>query len=137
YIGNAGPKRSTTDPTVDLPGAANGGLAKQGVLFRDSKVRLTDISDGTSNTFLVGELSFNANQLGFRIFIRGCNSDGGNPACAGSRNVTNPLNSFPYNGASGFNDGSFGSEHTGGANFLLSDGSGRFVNNSINFAVYQ
>src|SRR5438876_5806666 len=62
YIGNAGPKYSATDPTVDLPGSTNGGLAKTGVLFRDSKVRLTDITDGTSNTFLVGELSFNANQ---------------------------------------------------------------------------
>jgi prepilin-type N-terminal cleavage/methylation domain-containing protein/prepilin-type processing-associated H-X9-DG protein len=137
YIGNAGPKAGTTDPNVDLPASANGGLAKGGVLYRDSTVRFSDISDGTSNTWLAGELSWNANQLGFRIYIRGCNSDAANPACAGSRNVTYPVNSFPYNGSSGFNDTSFGSQHQGGANFLLCDGSVRFVANNISFAAYQ
>jgi prepilin-type N-terminal cleavage/methylation domain-containing protein len=137
YLGNAGPKRSAADTTVDLPGSANGGLAKLGVLYRDSKVRIPDIADGTSNTFLVGELSEDANQIGCRIFLRGCNSDRNNPACASTRNVTYPLNSFLYNGSTGFNDTSFGSNHSAGANFLLSDASVRFLGNTVNFAMYQ
>ena len=32
-------------------------MATNGVIFPGSKVRATDISDGTSNTFLVGEQS--------------------------------------------------------------------------------
>jgi prepilin-type N-terminal cleavage/methylation domain-containing protein/prepilin-type processing-associated H-X9-DG protein len=137
YIGNAGPKRGTTDSTVDLPASANGGLAKGGVLFRDSRVKITDITDGTSNTFLAGELSFDADQIGLRIYTRGCNSNTTNPACGSVRNVTYPMISFPYNNVTGFQDTTFGSNHTGGANFLLCDGSTRFLANTINFATYQ
>lgn len=136
YIGVAGPKNGTRY-AVDLPNSTNGGLARQGILYRDSTIRLTDIYDGTSNTFMVGELSFNANNLGYRTYIRGCNSDAGNPACGSTRNVTYPLNSRPYNNVSGFNDISFGSQHTNGANFLLGDGSVRWVANSIDFLLYQ
>jgi len=133
YIGNPGPKNGTLY-AVDAPATTNGGLAKQGVLYRDSKTRLTDITDGTSNTFLVGEQSFNSNKDGYRCWIRGCNS---NDTCASVHNVTYPLNSFPYNGSTGFNDTSFGSEHPGGANFLLCDGGVRFITNSIDFRTYQ
>src|SRR5262249_36616852 len=35
-----------------------GGFANNGVLYRDSKVRLTDIPDGSSNTFMVGEIAW-------------------------------------------------------------------------------
>ena len=135
YLGNAGPKNGTIY-LVDLPGTANGGVATQGVLYRDSRVKLTDISDGTSNTWMVGEQSFNANAIGYRTWIRGCNTSSG-PACAATRNVTFPINSMPYNGSTGYNDVSFGSEHSNGANFLLCDGSVRFVSSSIDFPTYQ
>jgi len=78
YIGNAGPKNGTVY-TMDFTAGTNGGLANQGVLFRDSRVRFIDITDGTSNTFMVCEMSFDSDQNGFRSWIRGCNSDGGNP----------------------------------------------------------
>jgi prepilin-type N-terminal cleavage/methylation domain-containing protein len=136
YLGNSGPKNGTVY-AVEKGSSTNGGLATQGVLFRDSKIRLPDIIDGTSNTFLVGEMSFTATRDGYRTYIRGCNSDAGNPACASTRNVTYPPNSFPYNGSSGFQDISFGSNHTSGANFLLSDGSVRFISNNVDFTMYQ
>jgi prepilin-type N-terminal cleavage/methylation domain-containing protein len=136
YVGNAGPKNGSLYQ-MDFTGGSNGGLAKQGVLFRDSAIKLTDILDGTSNTFMVGEMSSDANAAGYRSWIRGCNSDGGNPACNSTRNVANALNSTPYNGSSNFNDVSFSSNHSGGAQFLLGDATARFVNNNISFAAYQ
>ncbi len=137
YYGNAGPKGGSYQ--VDTPTAAgtgNGGLALQGTLYRDSTTRFTDITDGLSNTLLLGEISSNANSLGYRTYIRGCNSSTG-LACGSTRNVTFPINSTPYNGATGFNDISFASQHTGGANFVMSDGSVRFIPNSVDFTVFQ
>src|SRR5262249_60739242 len=95
YLGIAGPKNGTLYQ-FELPNSANGGCALQGILYRDSKVKLTDITDGTSNTLMVGEQSFDANSIGYRTYIRGCNSST-NVACASTRNVTHPLNSTPYN----------------------------------------
>ena len=55
----------------------------------------------------------------------------GDPSKATDADLTALLN------ATGFNDTSFGSEHPGGANFLLCDGSVRFITNGIDFRTYQ
>jgi prepilin-type processing-associated H-X9-DG protein len=95
-------------------------------------VKLVEISDGTSNTFLCGERSMNETTVNsYRSWIRG--NFGGCGAC---KNVATPLNSTVYNGSTNFNDISFGSNHTGGANFAMCDGSVRFVQQSIDMYVY-
>jgi prepilin-type processing-associated H-X9-DG protein len=71
---------------------------------------------------------------------------GGQKLCiVQAKNLKLPMNSDPkvwkYAGAGAstmlFNDFYLGSEHPGGANFLLGDGSARFLNESISFTVYQ
>jgi prepilin-type processing-associated H-X9-DG protein len=134
YYGNPGPKNGTLYKGEFLT-SGDGGSAQQGVLYRDSKVKLTQVTDGTSNTLMVGETSFNANAPGYRTWIRGCNSS--QATCASIHNVTFPLNSNPFTGGARFNDISFGSEHPGSTNFAYADGTVRPISNSMDFNNYQ
>jgi len=133
YYGVPGPKNGTLYP-VDGITDANGGVATGGILYRDSKVKLVQITDGTSNTLMVGEVAFEKNLPGYRMWIRGCSTSF---TCGSFKNVTNPLNCCPFTGSTRFMDISFGSNHSGGANFCFGDGTVRFLSNNINFAIYQ
>jgi hypothetical protein len=78
YHGNMGPNDLATGQ-YQVIATGNGGLAQQGVLGRDSKVRLTEITDGTSSTFLVGETSWarsGGGDVGYRVWHHGCNAGG-------------------------------------------------------------
>lgn len=136
YYGVMGPKGTNPQTgaayAVTNAAATHGGGATQGVLFRGSEIKMTSITDGTSNTLAVGEMSFSPNP-GYRAWSRGCD---GTPTCGGVKNVINAINSTPYNGSNLFNDQSFGSPHVNGACFLLCDGSSRFISQSISMTVY-
>jgi prepilin-type N-terminal cleavage/methylation domain-containing protein/prepilin-type processing-associated H-X9-DG protein len=135
YVGNMGPVGTnplTNQPYEVLVSATHAGLryARQGVLGAGSTgVRITHIKDGTSNTILVGELSWD---IGFRGWNRGCgNIETSNYGCVGSRNVTYGIN----HPASSGTDTSFGSLHPGGANFVFCDGSVHFLGENIALSV--
>jgi prepilin-type N-terminal cleavage/methylation domain-containing protein/prepilin-type processing-associated H-X9-DG protein len=140
YYGVAGPLG--TNPQTGRPYAFRttnqGNEATQGVLGMGSKVRLTDITDGTSNTLMLGEMSWtNANY--YRVWTRGTYDDASSPdrdtTCC--RNVANAFGSTPYNGSDNANNTSFGSEHAArGANFALADGSVRWVSPGITMGTY-
>lgn len=131
--------------TVGDPGT-NGAWSVHGILthYRDTPgsanstkrvVRFANISDGTSNTLVIGERAV-VLPLGqtndYRSWIRGNNGGTG-----GGKNVTYPINSTHYNGSNNFNDISFASQHPGGAQFGLADGSVRLLSDSVDMPVYQ
>ena len=139
YGGNAG-KRSV--PPGDPP--AFPGISRDGIFFLDSCVRLADVTDGTSNTFLFGERyhrdpEFDLRQpvvspgrgslaqLGKWGFVAGA---GGIMAHV-TLHTAAPINyRVPPGGDAPTLENracAFGSGHPGGANFAFADGSVRFV----------
>lgn len=119
------------------PAAAHGGFARNGILGRNTKTKFADITDGTSNTFLVGEISNNrasngAEMIHYRMWWRGFDGT----ASAGCKNVVYAINSRPYNGSNDFNDVPMGSNHVGGCHFLMGDGTVRFISENIDLVTY-
>lgn len=136
YYGVLGPKGPLPqDPArtyslwTGAPG--HGDFATQGVLTRHACKGFRDITDGSANTFLLGELSWNDANV-YRVFVRGCTSTVSGPA----KNAFYTINLVPYNG-SNFNDVSFGSEHPGGCQFAVADGSVKFISETIDMALYR
>jgi prepilin-type N-terminal cleavage/methylation domain-containing protein/prepilin-type processing-associated H-X9-DG protein len=119
-------------------GVAHGGFGTTGVLGRNSKINFRDITDGTSNTIAVGEISnqktlTGANMVGYRKWHRGFAGS----ASGGCKNVTFAINTTTYNGSNNFNEISFGSPHTGGCHILFSDGAVTFISENVDLNVYK
>lgn len=140
YYGVAGPIGTNPQTGVAYTSLTTnqGNEATQGMLGMGSHVRFTDVTDGTSNTLMLGEMSWsNANY--YRVWTRGTFDDTTNPdrdtTCC--RNVANAINSTAYNGGNNANNTSFGSDHgSRGANFALGDGSVRWLGANISLGVY-
>lgn len=141
YYGIMGPKgTNAAGGTYSYTNTGvHGGYALQGVLTRQTPHALADVLDGTSNTFLTGEISWvktesGVNNTGYRKWTRGAASD----HVASAKNVQYGIRVRPYgSGFSTFNDISFGSQHPGGCLFVLCDGAVKFVSEDVDMATYK
>ena len=98
-------------------------------------VKLDGVTDGTSNTLLVFEASWKGlDAASYRAWQRGIvwNSDG---TC--SKNVASGMQVQAYTTSGTYNDVSMGSNHQGGCNVVMGDGSVRFVRDSIPIATWR
>jgi len=153
-VGNMGPSNYAGNYGVPPAGTWNGVAGQRtgrpinnvsGVLYHGSTISTKDITDGTSKTFLVGEISTRQ-----RAYTASSQGAGVWPALPGDLksddfvlrqcDAGHPINSqfsddVLTNSGGGIGDcDSFGSRHPGGTQFVMCDGSVRFINENIQSA---
>jgi prepilin-type processing-associated H-X9-DG protein/prepilin-type N-terminal cleavage/methylation domain-containing protein len=145
YGGNAGKRSVLTGGLPDLPN-----LSKDGVLFVGSSVRMADITDGSSNTFLFGErFHYDPEYERQRPVefppMAGWGRWGfvANQGASGNISLSTPA-PINYRVPPGGDFSAvenracvFGSGHPGGANFAFADGSVRFLSESTPLPMLQ
>lgn len=111
---------------------------KNGILFEDSYLNFGSITDGTSNTLMIGETvhygtgtgaSFLWDPNWFGRFSAG--TDGRADAPESLMRVGQFRTNLPRTAADNDKRNSFSSRHTGGSQFALADGSVHFVSETI------
>lgn len=116
-----------------------------GIFYSDSSTRMRDITDGSSNVFMLGESRYqtlwaSSGSAATYWMTWATTSWGDAPAQVGGTYL-------PINGSSfvPHRDGYklevatsyFGSNHIGGAHFLMGDGSVHFISENIDLSTYQ
>jgi prepilin-type N-terminal cleavage/methylation domain-containing protein/prepilin-type processing-associated H-X9-DG protein len=160
YLGvqGGGPESAAqclTGPTVNRRVRFN-----NGVLFTNSSVRIDHVSDGTSNTFLVGESrwwSYEHTNVGWPSWFSWASSDrtaGGSGHTIVLAAAVDPLNNplVDYDSSQGWIDSSgnytntmnlathtrcFGSRHPGGCHMAMCDGSVHFFSENMDVNAYR
>ena len=132
YIGVFGPEH--LDGCENAPGnapvLASGQCVSDGIFYHNSKVRFRDITDGTSNTLMVGERRTDES-LGWFSTWPGMVAEGEEAF----QRVLGSADHVPNTSLLHFDD--FSSNHTGGAQFVRADGSARFISENMDEGVYR
>src|SRR5262249_23672263 len=113
-------------------GSSDGLHNGDGIFFRTDfnfKIKVTDITDGTSNQFLIGEDIPDLNR-----WCSWAHANHANGTCAIPPNFSNYSERNPWDWGNSY---SFRSRHPGGLQFALADGSVRFVRDTIPLLTYR
>ncbi|NLS96109.1 MAG: DUF1559 domain-containing protein [Planctomycetaceae bacterium] len=128
-------------PCVGNFDSNHGGVVDNGMFTRNRNFAMRDVTDGTSNTFLMGEISSEpAWSHNWRGWTQGANNDAATVAMYCCKNVRHPIGPSGYTSGNAnrlHNDVRFGSQHPGGTNFLFGDGGVHFISETVDFALYQ
>lgn len=152
------PLSGSEKPVLDYLGVTGGGVAEDapcgsgyggsivfdnGIFYTNSKTKFRDMTDGTTNTFMVGE----------SIYFKGPNSNNetftwasgwsGNKSAPSGGATVRAINSGPNvlsaNDVNLWADSTltFSSVHPGGAIFTMGDASAQFVPETIDLTIYR
>ena len=113
-----------------FPVSNAGQCVGDGMLYHNSSISIRDIRDGASNTLFIGERLTNPADGWYSTWV-GMVSEGEEAF----QRILGSADHVPNDPAAHFDD--FSSNHTGGALFVLGDGSVHFVSESIDHDVYQ
>ncbi|MBL4885116.1 MAG: DUF1559 domain-containing protein [Planctomycetaceae bacterium] len=117
----------------------------EGTFYHNSKVSFRDMTDGTSSTIIIGErttfysnLNSKTNPFyGAWIGLIPNSEEGAERFLGHSSHHPNYALRKDSAGLSIGDSGDFGSSHTGGAQFVLADGSVRFISTNIDTPTFQ
>ena len=124
------------------PGRDNG----NGIFYRNASVTIAQILDGTCQTFLAGERSQNLSRATWTGAVTNANvplvalqaEAGLDPEGGGALVLSHTGEGHGPNSPSGLAHGDqYWSFHPGGANFLFTDGSVRFIKEQVGFSIFQ
>ncbi|MBA2114196.1 DUF1559 domain-containing protein [Bremerella alba] len=127
YRGNSG----SVDTDFVAAITSGDGYSKSGIIYPQSRTRFGDITDGTTNTFLLGETSkiSNTGFGGLKPWTWGSTTySNTDRLLIDHKMVRYPIN---YPGSYGTNVTPFSSHHPGGAMFVMCDGSVKFLTETM------
>ena len=144
YMGIAGGCSSSSDTGCCVYSTARY-QSNNGILFNDSRTSIRDITDGTTNTFLLGETKYlilkggNLNYYGtWASGYYQVAADINTQTVAACVNQINSSQADPGKTVTHeIHPNTLGSRHVGGAHHTMADGSSHFISENVDITVYR